>query len=82
MKSKVFAAVSGIIAAAILFEITKLVFVWYIRIFTPYNLVYGSIGTLIAFLMWIYLSAIIFLFIAKINHVNLVRRTRSNDTRG
>ncbi len=70
------------LAAAILFEITKLVFVWYIRIFTPYNLVYGSIGTLIAFLMWIYLSAIIFLFIAKINHVNLVRRTRSNDTRG
>ncbi len=68
------------LAAAILFEITKLVFVWYIGIFSPYNLVYGSIGTLIAFLMWIYLSALIFLFMAKINHVNLKMRTRSNDT--
>jgi membrane protein len=68
------------LAAAILFEITKVVFVWYIRIFTPYNLVYGSIGTLIAFLMWIYLSALIFLFMAKINHVNFKMRTRSSDT--
>jgi membrane protein len=70
------------LTAAILFEITKLVFVRYIRIFTPYNMVYGSIGTLIAFLMWIYLSALIFLFIAKINHVSLSRQTNSNDARG
>jgi len=67
------------LAAAICFEIIKVIFVWYIGIFSPYNLVYGSIGTLIAFLMWIYLSALMFLFIAKITHVNLRMRTRSDD---
>lgn len=67
------------LAAAIFFEITKIVFLWYVGIFSPYNLVYGSMGTLIAFLMWIYLSALIFLFIAKISHVNIRMRTKSNE---
>ena len=67
----------GALAAAISFEITKVIFIWYIKIFSPYNLVYGSIGTLIAFLMWTYLSALVFLFVAKITHVNLEMRARS-----
>jgi membrane protein len=66
------------LAAAIVFEITKVIFMLYIGIFNPYNLVYGSIGTLIAFLMWIYLSALIFLFMAKITHINLRIRVRSH----
>jgi membrane protein len=67
----------GALAAAISFEITKVIFIWYIRTFDPYNLVYGSIGALIAFVMWTYLSALVFLFIAKITHVNLEMRTSS-----
>jgi membrane protein len=67
----------GALLAAIAFEITKLIFILYVRIFNPYNLVYGSIGALIAFLMWTYLSALGFLFIAKIIHVNLEMRARS-----
>ena len=67
----------GALAAAISFEITKIIFILYIRIFNPYNLVYGSIGALIAFLMWTYISALIFLFIAKITHVNIEMRTRA-----
>jgi membrane protein len=67
----------GALAAAVFFEITKVIFIWYIRVFSPYDLVYGSIGGLIAFLMWTYLSALVFLFIAKITHVNLEMRTRS-----
>ena len=66
----------GALAAAISFEITKVVFVVYLRVFNPYNLVYGSIGALIAFLMWTYLSALAFLLIAKIMHVNLEMRSR------
>jgi membrane protein len=67
----------GALAAAISFEITKVIFLVYLRIFNPYNLVYGSIGALIAFLMWTYLSALVFLFIAKVMHVNLEMRSRS-----
>jgi membrane protein len=68
----------GALVAAVFFEITKLVFVEYVSVFRPYNLAYGSIGTVIAFLMWAYLSALIFLFIAKIMHLNLKMR----DARG
>ena len=67
----------GALAAAISFEITKIIFLVYLRVFNPYNLVYGSIGALIAFLMWTYLSALVFLFIAKVMHVNLEMRNRS-----
>jgi len=66
----------GALAAAVSFEIIKVIFLIYLRIFNPYNLVYGSIGALIAFLMWTYLSAVIFLFIAKVTHVNLEMRSR------
>jgi membrane protein len=66
----------GALAAAVTFEITKVIFLVYLRMFNPYNLVYGSIGALIAFLIWTYLSAIIFLFIAKLTHVNLEIRRR------
>jgi membrane protein len=61
----------GALAAAFAFQITKFIFLWYLRSFSPYNLVYGSVSTLIAFLMWSYLSALAFLFIAKVIHVNL-----------
>jgi membrane protein len=71
----------GALAAGISFEITKLIFIFYIRIFNPYNLVYGSIGALIAFLIWTYWSALVFLFIAKITHVNLEMRSRAGNER-
>lgn len=67
----------GALAAALSFEITKIIFLVYLRVFNPYNLVYGSIGALIAFLMWTYLSALVFLFIAKVMHVNLEMKNRS-----
>jgi membrane protein len=67
----------GAVAAALSFEITKIVFLIYLRVFNPYNLVYGSIGALIAFLMWTYLSALIFLFIAKVTHVSVEMRSRA-----
>jgi len=67
----------GALAAAVSFEITKIIFLVYLRVFNPYNLVYGSIGALIAFLMWTYISALVFLFIAKVTHVNLEMRAKN-----
>ena len=56
----------GAIIAAVLFEITKNIFVWFVGEFATYNLVYGSIGTLIALMSWTYISAVIMLFCAKV----------------
>ena len=67
----------GALAAAVCFEITKIIFVIYLRVFNPYNLIYGSIGALIAFLIWTYLSAFIFLFIATMTHVNLEMKSEA-----
>ena len=59
----------GALAAAICFEVTKFAFVWFVGNFIHYNLVYGPIGTLIALLMWIYISAVLLLFCAKFTAV-------------
>ena len=42
-------------------------FSWYVRHITNYNLLYGSIGTGIALLIWMYLLAIIALFGCEFN---------------
>jgi membrane protein len=59
----------GALITAVAFEITKIIFIWYIRNFSPYDMVYGSIGAIIAFVMWSYLSALVFLFVAKVTYV-------------
>ncbi|MBM3157013.1 MAG: YihY/virulence factor BrkB family protein [Chloroflexi bacterium] len=56
----------GALVAAILFEIIKDIFVWFAGHFATYNLVYGTAGTIIALLVWSYLSAVIMLFCAKL----------------
>lgn len=52
--------------AAIAVEIVKHGFVWYISSrFNPYDIVYGTIGVVVALLIWVFISAIIFLFCAE-----------------
>ena len=48
--------------ASLAFGGANLGFVWYVRTFPIYNVVYGPIGALLALLTWVYLSAIILLF--------------------
>jgi membrane protein len=60
----------GALLAAIGFEVTKSIFVWYIADFAQYNLIYGPIGGLVALLIWVYVSAVIFLFCAKMTAVH------------
>ncbi len=59
-------AAIGALAAAVLFEIVKDAFVWFAGNFGTYNIVYGSVGVIVALLTWIYVSAVITLFCAKI----------------
>jgi membrane protein len=55
----------GSILAAAGFEIVRIVFMWYVKNFSTYNLVYGPVGTVIALLMFVYLTAWVLLFFAR-----------------
>jgi membrane protein len=51
----------GSILATILAILTSLLFAYYVNNFANYNKLYGSIGTLIVIMLWIYINALILL---------------------
>ena len=51
----------GGLTAAVLWEIAKQAFRWYIEGVGVYSAVYGSLGVTIALMMWVYYSAIVFI---------------------
>jgi membrane protein len=55
----------GAAVATILFEGSKILFVWYLGRFANYTLVYGSLASAIALLLWIYISSLILIFGAE-----------------
>ena len=56
----------GAVMAAVLWEIAKLGFAWYVTNYALLNMVYGSVGAVIAVMLWGYLSAVIMLLGAEI----------------
>ncbi len=60
----------GALIAAIVFELIRFLFIWYINNFDEYNLVYGSLGAVFALLAFSYTAAWILLFCAKLSAVN------------
>ena len=52
----------GALIFSVAFEAAKWGFIWYVNTFPVYNALYGSVGAVVALLMWIYVSAIILLF--------------------
>jgi len=59
-------ALPGALVAALLFEVAKNVFGLYVRNFANFDLVFGSLGAVAAFLFWVYLSAAIMLYGAQV----------------
>ncbi len=57
----------GAILATTLWLVATLGFGWYVRNITNYNVLYGSVGTSIALLIWMYLLAAIALFGCEFN---------------
>jgi membrane protein len=57
----------GSILATILLTLATLGFNYYITNFSQYNALYGSIGTLIIFLMWLFINAFILLIGFELN---------------
>ncbi len=59
------AALGGIVFA-LLWEAAKLLYAAYVSNLVYYNTIYGSLGALMLFLLWIYYSAVVFLFGASL----------------
>ena len=49
-------AVAGVVVSAVLFQITKSVFVYLVDSFDTYKTIYGVLWTVPVFLIWIFLS--------------------------
>jgi membrane protein len=61
----------GALLAATGFEITRFAFVWYVKNFAQYNLVYGPISSVIALLTFIYITAWVLLFFARFSYIRM-----------
>jgi membrane protein len=55
----------GCIGAA-LWEVGRRIFLWYLANLAQFYVVYGSLGALVAVMVWIYMSATIFLYAAEV----------------
>jgi membrane protein len=55
--------------ATILWSAATMVFGWYVRNIANYNLLYGSIGAVIALLVWMYVLAVVALIGCEYNAV-------------
>ena len=67
-------AVVGALAAAILFEVVKRGFGYYIKYYSTYEIIYGALAALPILLVWIYCSWLIILFGAVVSYIKQTRR--------
>jgi membrane protein len=72
----------GALLAAILFEIARTLFVFYIENFANYQLIYGSIASIIVLLVWIYYSALVMILGAEFTFQYSRIRYPANTVRG
>ena len=53
--------------AAVLFETTKYLFIWYLDTFTNFSNVYGALASVVAFLLWMYIGSLILILGAELS---------------
>jgi membrane protein len=71
----------GAVAAAILWLITSVAFSFYVEHFGSYNKTYGSLGAMIGFMTWMWLSATVVLIGAELN-AEMEHQTAADTTVG
>jgi membrane protein len=57
----------GALLAAILFEVGRFFFILYLTTYASYEMVYGSLASVIILLLWVYISAVIMLLGVEFN---------------
>ena len=55
------------VLAGTMFEVSKVVFVWYLNSFASYDRVYGGISAIVVLLLWIYVASIILVVGAELS---------------
>jgi membrane protein len=63
----------GAVVATILWVFVTVLFGWYLRRYANYDVIYGSVGTAIALLIWLYLVSMVVLIGAEFNAVRYPR---------
>lgn len=71
----------GSIAAALAWIGTSILFSWYVAAFDSYNRVYGSLGAVVGFMTWIWLSVLIILIGGALN-AEIEHQTAKDSTEG
>jgi membrane protein len=71
----------GGIVAAVLWLVVSMLFSWYVANFGSYNETYGSLGAVIGFMTWIWISGIVVLLGAEIN-AEMEHQTAKDTTQG
>ncbi|MFC1459113.1 YihY/virulence factor BrkB family protein [Microvirga arabica] len=71
----------GGIVAAVLWLVVSMLFSWYVANFGSYNETYGSLGAVIGFMTWIWLSSMVVLLGAEIN-AEMEHQTAKDTTQG
>jgi membrane protein len=59
-------ALTGAAVFGFLLEVAKQFFTWYLARYTRYNLIFGSLETVVILVIWVFYIALIFLFCAEI----------------
>lgn len=59
-------ALTGSIIFSALMELAKHLFTWYVANYTRYNLIYGSLETVVLLIFWVFYIALILLFCAEL----------------
>ncbi len=57
----------GAVMSAVVWFVTTLVFGWYVTRFADYSIIYGSLGTAVATLVWLYITALAVFLGAEFN---------------
>ena len=70
--------IPGAIAAAVSWLIASIGFSFYVENMARYSLLYGSIGAVIVLMIWLYLTGIILIMGAELNHVLYIVREQQD----
>jgi membrane protein len=71
----------GSVIAAVLWLAASMLFSWYVSSFGNYNETYGSLGAVIGFMTWIWISSVVVLLGAEIN-AEMEHQTAKDSTEG
>jgi membrane protein len=71
----------GSVCAAVLWIAASILFSWYVSNFGSYNKTYGSLGAIIGFMVWIWISMIVVLLGAELDS-EMEHQTRHDTTTG